>query len=52
MIVTIIDYCTTSTNIISLDDDVSVPQKLQELGYRLGDIEYMVSNNLNLRIDI
>lgn len=48
----ILDFTNCKTEVISLNEEDNVEEKLIELGYRLSDITYMVSNNLQIAINI
>ena len=50
--VCILDFVSCKTEVISLNETDNVEEKLVELGYRLSDISYMVSNNLQISINV
>lgn len=52
MIISILDYSTGQVEIISINNSESIEESLQDLGYNLNDIEYMVTDTLNLKINI
>lgn len=49
----ILNYNIGKCEIISMNEDIeNIEEKLQELGYRLSEISWMTSNNLQLSINI
>lgn len=52
MYITILDYSLGIVDIYSISNDTDPEDFLVDKGYHLGDIEYMITDNLNLNIKI
>lgn len=52
MYIIILNYCTSQTIISKIDNNTDVKQYLKDNGYNESEISYMLTEHLNLTINI